>query len=126
MESYLEEIEKIILNLEESFLLDESSVIKEIAVRDFAHLVNLLIKTLIEYEMRENFEVSDVSKCFKIAQSLKMVEFNPRWEELIQISQIDSIYEKTPDVGEEIYYKIPEYLPLIKGTLEKIKIICKT
>jgi hypothetical protein len=125
MENYLKEIEKIISNLEESFLLDESPVIKEIASRDLAYLMKLLIHALMEYGKKENLGVVDVVSCFRIAQSLKIIEYHPYWEELIQISQMDFVCEKIPDFKEKIYLKIPEYLPLIKGSLEKIKILCK-
>lgn len=123
MQKHLKEIEEMLSDFQESLIFDGTQVMKEITIKNFAYLLDLLIQILEEYERIQNFEISGRAQCFRVAQSLKIIDPHPYWEEMIKIYQICVFFDKVPDEVQEIYPKLPEYLSLIKATLEKIK--CK-
>ena len=110
-----------IIRLEEVLKLNPSDVVKDSAIQRFEFSLDLAWKTLKAYlEEKKGVLVNSPKEAFREAYRQGIIEYEDNWLTMVDLRN-QTVHTYNQDLADKIYSQLPDFLPLFKFLLTKLK-----
>jgi nucleotidyltransferase substrate binding protein (TIGR01987 family) len=121
-EAITHQLFQAVARLEEVLKIESSDVIKDSAIQRFEFSLDLAWKTLKAYlEEKKGVLVNSPKESFREAFRQGLIEYEDNWLTMVDLRN-QTVHTYNQDLADKIYSQLPEFLPLFKSLLLKLKI----
>ena len=107
--------------LREVLEMPKTDVVRDSAIKRFELCFDVCWKNMKECARQEGEECNSPSSCIKTAYRLGLIPYDEKWLDMLK-DRNTSVHIYKISLAEEVYGKIPSYIPLfeyIHGTLKQ-------
>ena len=115
----LEDLENTITRLEEAVKLKKTDIVRDSAIKRFELCFDLAWKNIQIYARNEGMDCHSPRGCIKTAFQLNLIEYDDRWLEMLEDRNL-TVHMYKENIAEEVYDRLPSYIFLLKGLIQKL------
>ena len=121
-EAITSQLNQAVARLEEVLEMESSDVIKDSAIQRFEFSLDLAWKTLKAFlEENKGVLVNSPKEAFREAFRQGLIEYEENWLTMVDLRN-QTVHTYNQDLADKIYSRLPEFLPLFKALLSRLKI----
>ena len=121
-EAITSQLNQAVARLEEVLEMESSDVIKDSAIQRFEFSLDLAWKTLKAFlEEKKGVLVNSPKEAFREAFRQGLIEYEENWLTMVDLRN-QTVHTYNQDLADKIYTRLPEFLPLFKALLSRLKI----